>query len=450
MSYSDRHYGAGDPNCPICGGIGYIRYDVPEDHPSFGKVYDCTCRRSRIEAERQAYLRRLGGLEHLSEKTLASFNPDGVGLPEAHRGNLRRVYERVAAYAQNPEGWLVLTGGYGCGKTHLAAAIANAQIEAGHRVLFVTAPDLLDHLRATFRPTDTEEEGYDARFEEVRTTPLLILDDLGIESPTPWAVEKLYQLLNHRYNARLPTVITTNHSLDEIELRLRSRLSDPDLCQMLTITAPDYRRAGAGAMGSDLNGLALYSHMTFESFEPRRNLPQQEQDNLRRALEAAKEYARQPDGWLVLMGPYGCGKTHLAAAIANMQSLHGTAVLFVTVPDLLDHLRAAFAPNSLTPYDKRFNEIKTIPLLILDDLGTESATPWAREKLYQLFNYRYAARLPTVITTAHELEDLDPRLVTRMRDKRLSRLVLVGVPPYLGEPASQQERPTKARRMADS
>ena len=77
---------------------------------------------------------------------------------------------------------------------------------------------------------------------------------------------------------------------------------------------------------------------------------------------------------------------------------------------LLDHLRGAYSPNSATTYDQRFDQIRNHPLLILDDLGTESATAWAKEKLYQLFNHRYNARLPTVITTSREIDDLDPRL----------------------------------------
>jgi DNA replication protein DnaC len=60
--------------------------------------------------------------------------------------------------------------------------------------------------------------------------------------------------------------------------------------------------------------------------------------------------------------------------------------------------------------------VKSAALLVLDDLGTESATAWAREKLYQLFNHRYNARLPTVITTAVPIEQLDPRLASRMLD----------------------------------
>lgn len=434
MSYSDRNYGAGDPDCPICKGVGYVRHDVPEGHPHFGKVFDCQCRLARVEAERQAHLRKLGGLEHLADKTLASFNPEGVGISTPERNNLQRSYEGVADYTQNPQGWLVITGGYGCGKTHLAAAIANAQIEAGNKVLFVTAPDLLDHLRSAFSPDVGEGEGYDARFEEVRTTPLLILDDLGVENQTPWVLEKLYQLLNYRYNARLPTVITTNYNLADLELRLRSRLSDPDLAQIIGITAPDYRRAGIAANRSDLNGISLYGHMTFEAFDLRRqNLNKDQRDSLRRAYEAAKAFAQTPGGWLVLAGEHGTGKTHLAAAIANAQVMQGTVVLFVTVPDLLDHLRATFAPDSHISYDKRFNEVKTAPLLILDDLGAGATTTWAREKLRQLFNYRYVARLPTVITTADELEKLDPYLTTRMFNQDPGAIVAILTPPYLRE-----------------
>jgi DNA replication protein DnaC len=69
----------------------------------------------------------------------------------------------------------------------------------------------------------------------------------------------------------------------------------------------------------------------------------------------------------------------------------------------------------LTSYDKRFDEVRKAPLLVLDDLGTESATQWAMEKLYQLFNYRYNACLPTVITMAKDV-DLAPRLKSLLLD----------------------------------
>ncbi|HOG46362.1 MAG TPA: ATP-binding protein, partial [Anaerolineae bacterium] len=273
----------------------------------------------------------------------------------------------------------------------------------GHSAIFMVVPDLLDYLRAAYRP-DTDSS-YDEQFDAVRNVPLLILDDLGTQSTTPWAQEKLFQLLNHRYNALLPTVITTNRELEEIDPRLRSRLADTELCQVLTILAPDFRQAGTE--GSELSSLCLHGDQTFESFDTRgRELARDERDNLRNVLEVARNYAAAPQGWLVLMGEYGCGKTHLAAAIANERVANGHPALFVVVPDLLDYLRAAFNPSSTTSLDRRFDEVRSAPLLVLDDLGTQSATPWAQEKLYQLLNHRYNAQLPTVITTSMSLEEL--------------------------------------------
>jgi DNA replication protein DnaC len=115
------------------------------------------------------------------------------------------------------------------------------------------------------------------------------------------------------------------------------------------------------------------------------------------------------------------------------------------VPDLLDHLRATFNPQSVVTFDQRFEELRRAPLLILDDLGTESATPWAREKLYQIFDYRYNARLPTVITTAQPIEDLDPRLASRMLDVSLCTLFAIMIPPYRGGATPKKKKPRRRR-----
>jgi DNA replication protein DnaC len=421
---------------------------VPVGHPQFGKLFPCRCKIVEIEQQRLARLRALSRLDLLGHMTFATFVPEGYGLPPEKATNLSHAYQEARRYADNPQGWLVLVGGYGCGKTHLAAAIANQAIERGEAVLFVVVPDLLDHLRSTFSPASPVR--YDERFEEVRNAPLLILDDLGTQSSTSWAQEKMFQLLNHRYSARLPTVVTLNHSLDEIDLRLRSRLADPDLACIVTILAPDFRRSGVDQDQSDLSTLSLMHSMTFARFHLRVDEPlaAEERESLRRALEFCQAYAEQPEDWLVITGVYGCGKTHLAAAIANARVSRGYPALFVVVPDLLDHLRTTFGPNSQVRFDKRFDLVRTAPLLVLDDLGTESATPWAQEKLYQLINYRYNARLPTVITTAKNSEDWDPRLRTRMLDRERATQLLIKAPNYRGNPkrrGARKGKPVAAR-----
>jgi DNA replication protein DnaC len=438
QSGSDAETGHGHSDCPLCGGLGYVVPDVPPAHPKFGRAVVCQCRAAEEEMARVDALQELSQLGALRNCTFDSFMPEGIGLTPPRQLNLKRAYDRALAFAQNPDGWLILKGGYGCGKTHLAAAIANCRLNLGHPALFVNTPDLLDHLRATYGPNSLTS--YDQRFEQVRNAPLLILDDLGSQSNTDWAQEKLYQIFNHRYNARLPTVITTNEELESIEIRVRSRMVDPSLVQIITILAPDFRRAGVDQEQSDLSTLNLHGDKTFDSFHLRQGeLPRSQGENLRRALETAQAFAADPQDWLVLNSTaYGNGKTHLAAAVANYVSRQGEPVLFIVVPDLLDHLRAAFNPASGVRYDKRFDEIKTAPLLVLDDLGTESATAWAREKLYQLFNYRYNARLPTVITTATPIEEIDPRLATRMLDGSRCTFFVLEVPSYRGTVKSKR------------
>lgn len=381
---------------------------------------------------------QLGALQHC---TFDAFLPEGHGLPPAKQLNLRLAYDRAMDYAKNPEGWLVFKGGYGCGKTHLAAAIANYRLSLGHPALFVSTPDLLDHLRSAYSPNSAST--YDQRFEQVRGARLLILDDLGTQSNTDWAQEKLYQIFNYRYNNRLPTIVTTNQELEAIEIRIRSRMVDPSLVQMIHISAPDFRRSGVDQDQSELSSLNLHGDQTFQSFDLRQSeLPRSQAENLRRAFETAREFAQDPVDWLVFNSVgYGNGKTHLAAAIANHVANAGEPVLFVMVPDLLDHLRATFNPASGLRLDKRFDEVKTAPLLVLDDLGTESATAWAREKLYQLFNYRYNARLPTVITTATPIDEIDPRLATRMLDGSRCTFFVLEAPSYRGGIKGKRKRP---------
>ena len=411
--------------------------ELPIGHSGFGRAVPCTCReRERLE-RRLRSIGAISGQGAVQTLTFDRFMPDGNGLSPDRAANLHRAYESCIHYSLEPSGWLLLTGAYGSGKTHLAAAIVNARLAQGEHALFLIVPDLLDHLRAAFSPTS--ELPYDALFEQLRGAPLLVLDDLGAQSSTAWAQEKLFQLLNHRYNLRLPTVITTNQRLEDMEPRLRSRLQDIDLVERVSILAPDFRTGAAQSQG-DLSSLGLHRAQNFDSFDVRRSdISAEERANLKRVLDECRTFAETPRGWLVLAGTYGCGKTHLAAAIANEQLERARSdVMFVVVPDLLDYLRASFAPQSATSYDRRFDEIKRTPILVLDDLGTESATPWAREKLFQLLNYRYDAALPTVITTSRPPEEIDPWLKTRMQDVARCRFCGINAAGYRGSRSQQQ------------
>ncbi|HEX8032589.1 MAG TPA: ATP-binding protein [Ktedonobacterales bacterium] len=231
------------PICPYCGGAGYLRLDVPVGHPSFGQPVPCKCKereleeRHRLEEERRLLeLDRFFSLKPFSEKTFATFNPNAMGASEA--------YNAARKFAEDPDGaqnrWLVLMGAPGTGKTHLAAAIANHRLAVGSSVFFAVVPDLLDHLRSAFAPSS--EVPYNEMFETIREVELLVLDDLGAQNSTAWATEKLFQLINHRYNYRMPTVITTNvQAFQRLDERIASRLSDPTLSRSILIETSSRR-----------------------------------------------------------------------------------------------------------------------------------------------------------------------------------------------------------------
>jgi DNA replication protein DnaC len=228
---------ADDDVCPHCHGAGYVRLDVPVGDPSFGQAVACVCKERQMEDRRLSDLRRMSSLDAFRDKTFATFDTSLPGVREA--------LEVAQRYAEDPQGWLVLSGGYGVGKTHLAAAIAHERLASGQSVFFSIVPDLLDHLRAAFAPSS--EMPYDELFDKVREAGLLVLDDLGAENATAWATEKLFQIINYRYNYHMPTVVTTNHRLlSHMDERIRSRLSDRSFVRNVTIDSTDYRERRAG------------------------------------------------------------------------------------------------------------------------------------------------------------------------------------------------------------
>ena len=412
-----------DLPCPLCDGKGVYTLDLPLTDPRFGRFQRCPNHPIEDDREMHKRLRRFGNLDGYRDRTFDNFRVDQLGGSYAPSSvtSLFNAKSAAESYAQAPVGWIVFEGPYGCGKTHLAVAIANARLEQyGEQVLFTTAPDLLDILRATFGPES--DATFDAYFERMRKVPLLVLDDLGVENPSGWAKEKLFQLLNDRHVNRLPTVVTTNAPFDDLDPRISSRMMQGDIVKHIRINAPDYRReARAQSLDARFNDLRLYQEMRFETFTVE-GLESDETANLKTALGMARKWALHPSGWLCFLGDYGSGKTHLAASIANYLNERGKDVMFATAPDLLDYLRQAFDPQSHSRFDKRFRDVLHVPILILDDLSLASATAWSQEKLFQIIDYRYLSRSPTVFTspeTRRTLEEDSPRLATRLFDQRL-------------------------------
>ena len=411
--------------CPLCQGRLWLAIDAPVGHPDFGKAEPCQCQTQIDLSERATRLRRYSNLGPLSRLTFGSADPEGIVSDPESKRLYRIAYEAALAYAEQPLGWLVLTGPHGSGKTHLAAAISNYCIEQGHPVFFVHVPDLLDDLRSTYSPMS--ELSYSDLFEQVNEAPLLVLDGLGAQSPTPWAQEKLQQIFNRRSNSELPTVVTTAAEIRGIDPYIASRMTNPQLGRLfkLGVTSQEPTRRLIRVRG------ATVDQMTFDSFVTRgMGASAQQRVSLERALLHAKNYAANPVGWLTMFGDTGVGKTHLAAAIYSEWLKRGDTVIFVSVPDLMDYLRYTFEPNTTATYD-RLDEVRNAPLLILDEMeGHEYYTAWAYEKLQQIIVHRHNMGMPTVVTSRSDFAELRGPISSRIQDQKMCTLIRMDAPDY--------------------
>ena len=223
--------------------------------------------------------------------------------------------------------------------------------------------------------------------------PVLVVDDLGAHSSADWVETKVDQLLTHRFNAQMPTVVVLAKSVSDLTPRIAAKLSDENSSRILQLTPYEQSRTGIPQK--------LLDEMTFETFETYKRLrtdePQKHLLNL--VLGTARNFVGNPDQrtWLYIQGDTGVGKTHLAIAIAKESIEKGVSVMYSSLPDLLDRLRSTYSTRNESAFFSLFESVKNKELLILDDFGTQQMTEWSLEKLYQLFTFRHERGMRTVV-----------------------------------------------------
>lgn len=159
-----------------------------------------------------------------------------------------------------------LHGGVGTGKTTLAALAARQWVQRGGAALFLTLSELLDMLRPGGREMAEEvAESQADLMQRLLGTGLLVLDDLGTERVTGWSRERLFLVLNRRYDAGRLTIMTSNYSLGEMALRLagnderiegdRIAWRIKETCDLIEVGGQNYRdRSGKRAAPDRSNG----------------------------------------------------------------------------------------------------------------------------------------------------------------------------------------------------
>ncbi len=249
------------PECPVCSGTGWKMVEIPG---RASRMTRCEC---FVSKRTERLLRSAGIPARYANCTLESF--DHVvndGGDQSRATALLSATHFVENFPVERDG-LLFVGPIGTGKTHLAVAIIQELIRSkGIQCLFCDYRELLKQIQNSYNPSvDATELGI---LEPVLEAEVLVLDELGAIRPTQWVWDTVSYVVNHRYNERKTTIVTTNFSDlppaspegqpetasqgeqpksrprgetlgDRITERMRSRLHE--MCKIIQLEGQDYR-----------------------------------------------------------------------------------------------------------------------------------------------------------------------------------------------------------------
>ena len=222
----------------------------------------CDCRKKEIE-RREEELRRAKEMEAVAELkkrslmderlTDATFENFQQTKQNARQLRLcRRYAEHFGEMLEKNQG-LLFYGGVGTGKTYSAACIANYLLNRRRSVVMTSFVKLLNSMQ-TFREDDS------VMLNRLNRAKLLIIDDLGAERGTDFALEKVYDIIDSSYRAKLPVILTTNLSMDELKqatdiryARIYDRIFE--MCYPLEFVGRSWRKAEANRRFKELEAL---------------------------------------------------------------------------------------------------------------------------------------------------------------------------------------------------
>jgi DNA replication protein DnaC len=215
------------PDCPECKGIGYVRYEFPVGHPKFGKLERCP-RAEAFAAKRSLQAGVIDpriGLTNDEVRNLSwELVKKGVNQADGACESTQRAY-------LSGHGMIFLYGGFGQGKSLILKIAVATALKDGKRAAYADLASVLDDIRIAYDERENKMTELVRRMEWWTSLDVLAIDELDKVGQTEWARERIFQLLDARYQRAIRqealTVIAANHqNLDELSGYLRSRIED--------------------------------------------------------------------------------------------------------------------------------------------------------------------------------------------------------------------------------
>jgi len=251
LDHKEEYIKDGDIYCKVC--------DTPRTCFGFTQKVRCLCECQSRKYEEQKELEqradRLRQLEKLKVASLlgeryknATFSNTDMACDDfAKVADRARKYCEVAGKVLTQGTGIYLYGAKGTGKTHLTACIANELMASYYSVLYTNFSEISKSIRATYGNRGESEQAF---IDKLATIDFLFIDDFGTESVARdgddlWLQEKIFEVVNKRYNANKPIIFTSNYSLaDMIKSRgLADKTVDriTEMCEVIKLDGKSYR-----------------------------------------------------------------------------------------------------------------------------------------------------------------------------------------------------------------
>ena len=256
----------------MCGSCGEPRQSMvtvpaptdgkPDDKVTFKATRSCKCERDKETAEKRKEqnrkdMERVARLKKASlmDEKLREASFDSFQVTKFNSRNLklcRRYAEAFDVMISKNQG-LIFWGSVGTGKSYAAACIANYLLDRGVPVIMTSLVKLLELIQGG----EERESDIIARMNSAK---LVIFDDLGAERNTDYALEKIYNIIDSRYRRKLPMLLTTNLTIDEMkdeEDRRYSRIYDRifESCYSMQFAGPSWRKKEASRRYTEMEKL---------------------------------------------------------------------------------------------------------------------------------------------------------------------------------------------------